>query len=102
MITIITMLVLLLKPRIFVIFKLTIMLIFFLSRNHYQFVYNRYLTGSKNSTFSKYFVYDAKLCGDVSYSRFSNSVEGFEIDFSNVNKNNINSIRPAFDRLIRR
>lgn len=60
----------------------------------------RYLTGSKNSTFWKYFVYDAKLCGDVSYNRFSNSIEAFEISFSNVNKKDVHAIRPAFDRLV--
>ena len=59
-----------------------------------------YFTDSKNSTFTKYFVYDAKLCGDVSYQRFSNSIEAFYLLFSNVNKKDIHSIQPAFNRLI--
>ena len=59
-----------------------------------------YFTDSKNSTFTKYFVYDAKLCGDVSYQRFSNSIEAFYLLFSNVNKKDIYSIQPSFNQLI--
>ena len=62
----------------------------------------RYLTGSKNAVFSKYFVYDKKYCGDVSYSRQMNTTEAFWVEFGNVNKKDIYQIRPAFDELVQK
>lgn len=59
-----------------------------------------YFTDSVNSPFSQHFVVENQMCGEVSYDVFNNYVAGYAIQFSNVDQNYIDRIRPDFDMLI--
>lgn len=61
-----------------------------------------YLTDSTNSPFCQFFVNQRKVCGEVSYNLYENSVVAFEFVFSNVDQDHISKIREYFDSVIQR
>ena len=66
------------------------------------FIQSSYLTDSTNSVFSQHFVIEQQMCGDVSYDTIENAVAGYTIQFSGVDRECIDRIRPDFDMLINR
>ena len=77
--------------------RLTILLEYF----WLDFCHSSYLTDSTNSPFCQFFVNQQKVCGEVSYNLYENSVVAFEFVFSNVDQHHTSKIRDYFDTVIR-